>query len=178
VERKQGPDRPTSYATATAISADLTRRDNQNFRLRAPFFAAIITAARHQILIQIDHRFGDVMNVNIAEYYVPVNADVYDIKVIFLDDPDDSNPLGVKGLGEIGIVGFAAAIANSVYHATGKKASARPADHARQGDRRGLRLCAGRKGPGSRRSHCRRDAGIQRGSLRGPDALRAALRTR
>jgi hypothetical protein len=45
----------------------LTRRDNQNFRLRAPFFAAIITAARHQILIQIDHRFGRVMNANIAE---------------------------------------------------------------------------------------------------------------
>ena len=69
----------------------------------------------------IDHRFGRVMNANIAEYHVPVNADVYDIKVIFVDEPDDSNPLGVKGLGEIGIVGVAAAIANAVYHATGKR---------------------------------------------------------
>jgi hypothetical protein len=75
----------------------LTRRDNQNFRLRAPFFAAIITAARHQILIQIDHRFGRVMNANIAEYYVPVNADVYDIKVIFLDDPDSAIRWELKG---------------------------------------------------------------------------------
>jgi xanthine dehydrogenase YagR molybdenum-binding subunit len=70
---------------------------------------------------QIDHKFGRIMNANIAEYHVPVNADVYDIKVIFVDEPDDSNPLGVKGLGEVGIVGVAAAIANAVYHATGKR---------------------------------------------------------
>jgi xanthine dehydrogenase YagR molybdenum-binding subunit len=69
-----------------------------------------------------DHRFGRVMNANIAEYHVPVNADVHDIKVIFVDEPDDIiNPLGIKGLGEIGIVGVAAAIANAIYHATGKR---------------------------------------------------------
>ena len=69
-----------------------------------------------------DHRFGRIMNANIAEYHVPVNADVHDIKVIFVDEPDDIiNPLGIKGLGEIGIVGVAAAIANAVYHATGKR---------------------------------------------------------
>src|SRR5258707_1023105 len=70
----------------------------------------------------VDHRFGRVMNADIAEYHVPVNADVHDIKVIFVDEPDELiNPLGVKGLGEIGIVGVAAAIANAVYHATGKR---------------------------------------------------------
>ena len=70
----------------------------------------------------IDHNFGRIMNANIAEYHVPVNADVHDIKVIFVDEPDDSiNPLGIKGVGEIGIVGVAAAIANAVYHATGKR---------------------------------------------------------
>jgi len=69
-----------------------------------------------------DHHFGRVMNANIAEYHVPVNADVHDIKVIFVDEPDETvNPLGIKGLGEIGIVGVAAAIANAVYHATGKR---------------------------------------------------------
>jgi xanthine dehydrogenase YagR molybdenum-binding subunit len=69
-----------------------------------------------------DHKFGRIMNANIAEYHVPVNADVHDIKVIFVDEPDDTiNPLGVKGLGEIGIVGVAAAIANAIYHATGKR---------------------------------------------------------
>ena len=70
----------------------------------------------------IDHKFGRIMNANIAEYHVPVNADVYDIKVIFVDEPDEIiNPLGVKGVGEIGIVGVAAAIANAIYHATGKR---------------------------------------------------------
>jgi xanthine dehydrogenase YagR molybdenum-binding subunit len=70
----------------------------------------------------IDHQFGRIMNANIAEYHVPVNADVHDIQVIFVDEPDDIiNPLGVKGLGEIGIVGVAAAIANAIYHATGKR---------------------------------------------------------
>ncbi len=69
-----------------------------------------------------DHRFGRIMNANIAEYHVPVNADVHDIQVIFVDEPDQViNPLGVKGLGEIGIVGVAAAIANAVYHATGTR---------------------------------------------------------
>ena len=69
-----------------------------------------------------DHRFGRIMNANIAEYHVPVNADVHDIKVIFVDEPDEIiNPMGIKGLGEIGIVGVAAAIANAVYHATGKR---------------------------------------------------------
>jgi len=70
----------------------------------------------------IDHKFGRIMNANIAEYHVPVNADVHDIEVIFVDEPDDIvNPLGIKGLGEIGVVGVAAAIANAVYHATGKR---------------------------------------------------------
>src|SRR6185437_7345549 len=69
-----------------------------------------------------DHRFGRIMNPNIAEYHVPTNADVYDIDVIFVEEKDELiNSLGVKGLGEIGIVGVAAAIANAVYHATGKR---------------------------------------------------------
>jgi xanthine dehydrogenase YagR molybdenum-binding subunit len=68
-----------------------------------------------------DHRLGRFMNRNIAEYHVPVNADVHEIDVVFADEHDDANPLGVKGLGEIGIVGTAAAIANAAFHATGKR---------------------------------------------------------
>jgi xanthine dehydrogenase YagR molybdenum-binding subunit len=68
----------------------------------------------------IDHRYGRFINHNFAEYHVPVNADVHDIEVIFVDEREPHlNPLGVKGIGEIGIVGTAAAIANAVYHATG-----------------------------------------------------------
>ena len=69
----------------------------------------------------MDHRLGRFMNHNLGEYHVPVSADIYDIDVIFVDEEDRANPLGVKGLGEIGIVGTAAAIANAVYHATGKR---------------------------------------------------------
>jgi xanthine dehydrogenase YagR molybdenum-binding subunit len=70
----------------------------------------------------IDHTLGRVMNHNFAEYHVPVNADVHDIDVIFVDEPDEIvNPLGAKGLGEIALLGVAAAIANAVYHATGKR---------------------------------------------------------
>ncbi|MBR1122585.1 xanthine dehydrogenase family protein molybdopterin-binding subunit [Bradyrhizobium lablabi] len=70
----------------------------------------------------IDHAFGRIMNANIAEYHVPVHADIHDIKVIFVDEPDSIiNPLGMKGVGEIGIVGVAAAVANAIYHATGKR---------------------------------------------------------
>jgi xanthine dehydrogenase YagR molybdenum-binding subunit len=67
----------------------------------------------------LDHNLGRFMNHNIAEYHIPVHADVHDIEVIFVEEHDSANPLGVKGLGEIGIVGTAAAIANAAYHATG-----------------------------------------------------------
>jgi xanthine dehydrogenase YagR molybdenum-binding subunit len=70
----------------------------------------------------IDQRFGRIMNHNLAEYHVPVNADVHDIDVIFVEENDAIvNPLGVKGLGEIGVVGVAAAIANAFFHATGRR---------------------------------------------------------
>jgi xanthine dehydrogenase YagR molybdenum-binding subunit len=71
---------------------------------------------------QIDHTLGRVMNHDLALYHFPVNADIRDIDVIFVDEPDDVvNPLGVKGVGEIGVVGVAAAIANAIWHATGKR---------------------------------------------------------
>ena len=74
-----------------------------------------------------DHALGRVMNRNLGEYHLPANADVPEIEVIFVDEQDDKiNPLGVKGLGEIGIVGTAAAIANAVYHATGKRIRSLP----------------------------------------------------
>lgn len=70
----------------------------------------------------IDQAFGRFMNHNLAEYHVPVNADVHDLEVLFVEEHDEIvNPLGAKGLGEIGVVGVAAAIANAVFHATGRR---------------------------------------------------------
>jgi xanthine dehydrogenase YagR molybdenum-binding subunit len=70
----------------------------------------------------IDHKLGRYMNHNLSEYHVPVNADIGDIDVIFVEEKDEIvNALGSKGVGEIGIVGVAAAVANAIYHATGKR---------------------------------------------------------
>jgi xanthine dehydrogenase YagR molybdenum-binding subunit len=69
-----------------------------------------------------DERLGRIVNNNLAEYHVPVNADVGDIEVLWIDEDDTHvSPIGAKGIGEIGITGAAAAVANAVYHATGKR---------------------------------------------------------
>ena len=71
---------------------------------------------------QYDRRYGRPVNGNLAEYHVPVNADIGVIDIIVVPENDAHiNPLGAKGIGEIGITGVAAAIANAVYHATGKR---------------------------------------------------------
>jgi xanthine dehydrogenase YagR molybdenum-binding subunit len=68
----------------------------------------------------LDPRFGDYVNHDFAEYHIATNADVGTIEVSWIDEDDPYiNPMGAKGIGEIGIVGTAAAIANAVYHATG-----------------------------------------------------------
>jgi xanthine dehydrogenase YagR molybdenum-binding subunit len=68
----------------------------------------------------IDPRNGRYVNADIAEYHIPVHADVPPIEVLFVDEKDEHvDPIGAKGIGEIGMTGVAAAIANAVYHATG-----------------------------------------------------------
>lgn len=80
-----------------------------------------IGSALHEVT-EIDKPRARFLNTNIAEYLIPVNADVREIRVEMLEERDDYvNPLGVKGIGELGIVGTAAAIANAVHHATGKR---------------------------------------------------------
>jgi xanthine dehydrogenase YagR molybdenum-binding subunit len=69
-----------------------------------------------------DDRYGRYVNGNFADYHVPVNADIPDIEAIFIDKPDSIiNPLGTKGIGEISLIGVAAAVANAIYNATGKR---------------------------------------------------------
>jgi len=68
----------------------------------------------------VDPRFGHVVNHDFAEYHIPTNADVGEMDVAWVDEHDPHvNPIGSKGIGEIGICGSPAAIANAVYHATG-----------------------------------------------------------
>ena len=74
-----------------------------------------------------DHRFGVYANNNFADYHVPVHADIPPIDILFVNKPDPYiNPIGAKGLGEVSIIGLAPAIANAVFHATGKRVRALP----------------------------------------------------
>ncbi len=76
---------------------------------------------------EVDHRTGRFMNANLQHYHVPVNADIHAIETVFVEEDDTIvNPLGVKGMGELGMVGIPAAIANAVYHATGKRIRSLP----------------------------------------------------
>ena len=68
----------------------------------------------------MDNRAARYTNMDLAEYMIPVNADIAEVDVIILPEEDTKvNPLGIKGLGELGNVGTNAAVANAVYHATG-----------------------------------------------------------
>ncbi len=78
-----------------------------------------ISSALHEAT-EIDSRYARYVNDNLADYLIPVNADIQDVDVILVPEEDKFvNPVGVKGIGELGNVGTAAAIANAVYHATG-----------------------------------------------------------
>jgi xanthine dehydrogenase YagR molybdenum-binding subunit len=75
----------------------------------------------------IDHRFGRPVNNNLADYHVPVNADIPKIDVLFVNKKDPyTNPMGSKGIGEIALIGMAPAIANAVFNATGKRVRSLP----------------------------------------------------
>jgi xanthine dehydrogenase YagR molybdenum-binding subunit len=91
---------------------------------RSQFWGGIVQGIGMALLEEthLDTRFGSYTNVNFGEYLVPVNADIHAIDVILVPEEDRHvNPIGVKGVGEIGIVGVAPAIANAVFHATGKR---------------------------------------------------------
>jgi xanthine dehydrogenase YagR molybdenum-binding subunit len=70
---------------------------------------------------QFDERTGRIMNPSLAEYHVPVHLDVPEIEVMWTDEPDPHTPMGARGVGEIGITGVAAAVANAVFNATGRR---------------------------------------------------------
>jgi xanthine dehydrogenase YagR molybdenum-binding subunit len=74
----------------------------------------------------VSDRTGRVVNTSLADYVVAVNADVRDVDVLFVGQPDSMTPLGTKGIGELALTGIAAAIANAVYHATGTRVRSLP----------------------------------------------------
>lgn len=75
----------------------------------------------------VDHRYASIVNGDLAEYHIPVHADVGDIEAVFLPEPNDpANPLRIKGVGELGICGAGAAVANAVFNATGIRVRSYP----------------------------------------------------
>ena len=73
-----------------------------------------------------DHQAGRIANATFGDYLIPANADVPDLDVVFVGTPDTVRPIGIKGIGEIAIVGVSAAIANAAYHATGRRIRSLP----------------------------------------------------
>jgi xanthine dehydrogenase YagR molybdenum-binding subunit len=137
-----GPSYPTFSAAAFGAEFVEVRVNPRTRTIRAPRMVGVFAAGRilnaktaHSQLMggmvwglsnalleetEIDRKRARFVNANIAEYHVAVNADVVSVQVEMLDEKDELvNPLGVKGIGELGIVGTSAAIANAVYHATG-----------------------------------------------------------
>jgi xanthine dehydrogenase YagR molybdenum-binding subunit len=91
---------------------------------RSQFMGGMIWGISFALLEQTtyDDRLGRIVNNNLAEYHVPTNADAGAIDVLWIEENDQHvSPMGAKGIGEIGITGSAAAIANAIYHATGKR---------------------------------------------------------
>jgi xanthine dehydrogenase YagR molybdenum-binding subunit len=86
-------------------------------QLRGGIVMGIGAALSEETLV--DPGNGRIMNASLADYHVPVQADVPAIDVSYLDEPDPTTPLGLLGVGEVGIAGVAGAIANAVHHATG-----------------------------------------------------------
>jgi xanthine dehydrogenase YagR molybdenum-binding subunit len=106
VDEQLGVIRVTRVVNAVAAGRILNPKTARNQIMGGVVWG--IGMALHEETL-IDHKFGRMMNANIAEYHVPVNADVHDIEVIFVDEPDEIiNPLGIKGVGEVGLVGTAA----------------------------------------------------------------------
>jgi xanthine dehydrogenase YagR molybdenum-binding subunit len=119
VDEQLGVIRVTRVVSAVAAGRILNTKTGRSQIMGGVVWG--IGMALHEETV-MDHRFGRIINPNLAEYHIPANADIHDIDVIFVEERDERiNRLGVKGLGEIGLVGVPAAIANAVYHATGKR---------------------------------------------------------
>ena len=96
---------------------------------RSQFIGGIVGGIGMGLLEEthIDPNHGNYVNANLGEYLLPVNADIQNIEAIWIEETDPHvNPLGIKGIGETSIVGVGAAIANAVYHATGKRVREAP----------------------------------------------------
>ncbi|AKJ31795.1 xanthine dehydrogenase family protein molybdopterin-binding subunit [Caldimonas brevitalea] len=119
VDRDLGEIRVPRLVGAFAVGRLLNEKTGRSQLLGGMVWG--VSMALHEHTLR-DPRYGRVVNANLAEYHVPVNADIGKIELIVVPEDDPHvNPLGAKGVGEIGITGVVGAIANAVYHATGQR---------------------------------------------------------
>jgi xanthine dehydrogenase YagR molybdenum-binding subunit len=119
VDPVTGETRVTRWVGAFGAGRILNRKTASSQLMGGIIFGIGMALMEHT---QLDPRSGRVLTPSLSTYLVPVHADVPAVEVHCVDEDDPHvNPLGVKGIGELGIVGAAAAVANAVYHATGRR---------------------------------------------------------
>jgi xanthine dehydrogenase YagR molybdenum-binding subunit len=123
VDRDTGEVRVARWVSAFDVGRALNAKTLAS-QLRGGIVMGLGLALTEETII--DPRTGRIMSASLADYHVPVHADVPDIAVHVLDDPDPSMPKGVLGAGEVGITGVGAAVANAVYDATGVRVTDLP----------------------------------------------------
>lgn len=109
-------------AAASGAMTVVPRMEAVSAAVEAPLETGIGMALMEHTIY--DKRDGSIVNSNLTDYAVPVNADIHAIDVSFIDKPDpyiDDQGIGARGIGEITVTGVAAALANAVYHATGRR---------------------------------------------------------
>ena len=117
MDEELGLVRVTRMVTAVDAGRLLNRKT-----ARSQVIGAVVMGIGMTLLERtVSDAAGRIVNASLGEYLVPSYADVPELDVVFTGDPDTLHPLGVKGLGELCTVGVSAAIANAVYHATGRR---------------------------------------------------------
>lgn len=119
VDEDLGIIKVTRVTEATAVGKIMNPKTSHSQEMGGIVWGIGMALHEHT---EIDHRYGKMMTTNLADYHVPSNADVHRIETDFIEEEDKIiNPLGIKGMGELCLVGVPAAIANAVFHATGKR---------------------------------------------------------
>jgi xanthine dehydrogenase YagR molybdenum-binding subunit len=119
VNPDSGEVQVTRFVTSIAAGRILNAKTARSQIIGGVVFGIGMALLEHTV---VDERLGHFVNPDLGEYYVPVNTDIPAIDAFFVEEDDPHvNPIGVKGVGEIGTIGSAAAVANAVYHATGKR---------------------------------------------------------
>jgi len=124
VDEELGVINVTRALTAVAAGKIINPKTSRS-QILGSMVWGISKALREETIL--DNQLGKYMNQNLGEYHIPVHADIHELDVMFIEENDKHiNELGIKGLGEIGLVGMAPAITNAIFHATGKRLNQLP----------------------------------------------------